>query len=155
MLKFAGDSRAGGSHPEKLRDIVGFCLKLVEGCEIVVFRRFFGKITAGVGIGKPAVLLLDTGADNSIVSPSVAGIAAKLDALKPEKTTGASGGYTKAKIDLRLETRHWIERPVLVMDLSEASKRLGTRIDGIVGQDILREFSAIRIDYRNSVVELQ
>jgi hypothetical protein len=48
-------------HPEKLRDTVGFCLKLVEGCEIIVFRRFFGKVTAGVGkevnhavkLGKP------------------------------------------------------------------------------------------------------
>ena len=36
-------------HPEKLRDTVGFCLKLVENCEIIVFRRFFGKVTAGVG----------------------------------------------------------------------------------------------------------
>lgn len=48
-------------HPEKLRDTVGFCLKLVEKCEIVVFRRFYGKVTAGVGkevnhalrLGKP------------------------------------------------------------------------------------------------------
>jgi hypothetical protein len=105
--------------------------------------------------GKPAVLLLDTGADNSIVSPDAAGIKAKLDALKAEKTTGASGDYTKAKIDLRLEFRHWIERPILVMDLSEASKRLGTRIDGFVGQDILREFSSVRIDYKAGFVEFE
>ena len=47
--------------PEKLRDTVGYCLKLVEGCQLVVFRRFFGKVTAGVGkevnhalkLGKP------------------------------------------------------------------------------------------------------
>ena len=51
--------------------------------------------------------------------------------------------------------RHWIERPILVMDLSAASKQLGTRIDGFVGQDILREFSSVRIDYRNELVELQ
>jgi hypothetical protein len=30
-----------------------------------------------------------------------------------------------------------IERPILVMDLSEARKQLGTRIDGFVGQYIL------------------
>lgn len=48
-------------HPEKLQDTVGFCLKLVEKCEVIVFRRFFGKVTAGVGkevnhalrLGKP------------------------------------------------------------------------------------------------------
>ncbi|HKW33300.1 MAG TPA: hypothetical protein VJN92_09870 [Candidatus Acidoferrum sp.] len=104
---------------------------------------------------KPAVRLLDTGADNSIVSPSVAGITAKLDPLKPEKTTGASGDYTKAKIDLRLEKRHWIDRPILVVDLSEASKRLGALLDGFVGKDILREFSACGIDYKAAVVEFE
>jgi hypothetical protein len=30
-------------HPDKLKDTVGFCLKLVENCQVVVFRRFFGK----------------------------------------------------------------------------------------------------------------
>ena len=49
----------------------------------------------------------------SIVSQAVAGVTAKLAALKPEKATGASGHDTKAKIDLRLEKRHWIERPFL------------------------------------------
>ena len=63
--------------------------------------------------------------------------------------------YTKAKIDPRLEKRHWIERPMLVMDLSDASKRLGTRIDGFVGQDILREFAAVRIDYKAGLVEFE
>ncbi|HKW34139.1 MAG TPA: hypothetical protein VJN92_14100 [Candidatus Acidoferrum sp.] len=45
--------------------------------------------------------------------------------------------------------------PILVMDLSEASKNLGTRIDGFVGQDILREFSAVRIDYKAGLVEFE
>ena len=36
-------------HPEKLQDTVGFCLRLVEKCEVIVFRKFFGKVTAGVG----------------------------------------------------------------------------------------------------------
>lgn len=57
--------------------------------------------------------------------------------------------------DLRLEKRHWIERPILVMDLSEASKQTGTRIDGFIGQDILREFSALRIDYKAGLVEFE
>lgn len=89
------------------------------------------------------------------MAADLAGINSKLGALKAEKTTGASGQYMTAKIDLRLEKRHWIERPILVMDLSAASKQLGTRIDGFVGQDILREFSSVRIDYRNELVELQ
>jgi hypothetical protein len=104
---------------------------------------------------KPAVLLLDTGADFTLISPEAAGVAAKLAALRATNTVGASGEYVKGRIDLRLAERHWIDRAVLIMDLSEASKRLGTRIDGFIGQDILREFSAVRIDYKAGLVEFE
>lgn len=36
-------------HPEKQLDTVGFCLKLVDNCDVVVFSRLLGQITAGVG----------------------------------------------------------------------------------------------------------
>ena len=41
------------------------------------------------------------------------------------------------------------------MDLSDASRRMGTQIDGFIGQDVLSEFSAVRIDYKAHTVELQ
>jgi hypothetical protein len=41
------------------------------------------------------------------------------------------------------------------MDLSEARERLGTRIDGFIGQDVLREFSSVQIDYKAGKVELE
>jgi len=105
---------------------------------------------------KPAVLLLDTGADFTLISPQASGLSTvKLRALTGTKTTGANGDYVKSRVDLRLAERHWIEREILVMDLSDASKRLGTRVDGFVGQDLLQEFSAVRIDFKNHVVELE
>ena len=61
----------------------------------------------------------------------------------------------KARVDLRLAERHWIDRDVLVMDLSDASKRMGTRVDGFIGQDVLREFASVRIDYRTKTIELE
>ena len=36
-------------HPEKLRDGVKFCLRIVEKCQVVVFSRLLDKVTAGVG----------------------------------------------------------------------------------------------------------
>lgn len=36
-------------HPEKLRDNVEFCLRLVAKCDIVVYSCLLGKVTAGVG----------------------------------------------------------------------------------------------------------
>ena len=105
---------------------------------------------------KPAALLLDTGANFTLISPEASGLSSvKLNKLTATKTIGANGEYVKSRVDLRLAERHWIERDVLVMDLSEASKRLGTRVDGFIGQDLLREFCSVRIDYKNHVLELE
>jgi hypothetical protein len=35
--------------PEKRRDTIGFCLRLIERCDVIVFSKLLGKITAGVG----------------------------------------------------------------------------------------------------------
>ena len=107
--------------------------------------------------GKPAVLLLDTGANNSIVSQQAAGLATvQLRALQANQgSTGSSGDAVPRTIDLRLADRAWPFRRVLVMDLTDTSKRLGTRIDGFVGQDVLREFSSVRINYKTRTIELE
>jgi hypothetical protein len=100
----------------------------------IPFRTVGGMILLDAVVdGKAASLLLDTGANNTIISPQAAGLVAKLDALKATKTTGAAGEYVKARVDLRLAERHWIDRAVLVMDL--------------------QEFSAVRIDFKQHTVE--
>lgn len=37
-------------HPEKLLDTIQFCLRLIDKCDVVVFSRILGKVTAGVGL---------------------------------------------------------------------------------------------------------
>jgi hypothetical protein len=37
------------NHPEKQKETVNFCLRLIEKCDIVVFSCLLEKITAGVG----------------------------------------------------------------------------------------------------------
>lgn len=52
---------------------------------------------------KPAVLLLDTGSDFTLISPQASGLStAKLRALTATKTVGAIGEYVKSRVDLRL-----------------------------------------------------
>jgi hypothetical protein len=36
-------------HPLKQADTMGFCLNLVEDCDIVVFARLLGRVASGVG----------------------------------------------------------------------------------------------------------
>ena len=60
-----------------------------------------------------------------------------------------------AEVKLSLEHRSWLNRRVCVMDLSDVSRRMGTRVDGFIGQDVLTEFSSVKIDYKNHTLELE
>ena len=122
----------------------------------IPFRTVNGMVLLDAVVnGKPASLLLDTGANNTIISPQAAGLATvQLRALQATQAgTGAEGDAVACEVDLRLAERHWLNRRVLVMDLSDARKRLGTHIDGFLGQDVLREVSSVRIEYKNHVLE--
>jgi len=44
-----GNPAAYSDNPEKRRDTMGFCLRLVAEADAVVFSRVLGKVTSGVG----------------------------------------------------------------------------------------------------------
>jgi aspartyl protease len=123
----------------------------------VPFRVVHGLILLDRQVnGKPATLLLDTGANNSVVDYRAAGLdALKLDALRSTGSTGAEGACTVWEVKLSLEHRSWFGRRVCMMNLADASKRIGVQIDGFIGTDVLSEFPAVRIDYKARVLELE
>ena len=41
------------------------------------------------------------------------------------------------------------------MNLGDLPERLGAPFDGLLGQDILRQFRSVRINYRAHVIELE
>jgi len=48
-----------------------------------------------------------------------------------------------------------IVTPVAVADLNPLSKALSIKLDGILGQDVLSQFSRVTIDYRNKQLILE
>lgn len=106
--------------------------------------------------GKPAVFLLDTGANNSVVDYRAAGFPnEKLEILRSTGSAGAEGACIVREVRLSLEHRSWLNRRVCVMDLTDVSRRMGTRVDGFIGMDVLTEFSVVRIDFKNRTIELE
>jgi predicted aspartyl protease len=106
--------------------------------------------------GKPARLILDTGAAQTILSPQLVGI----DPLEVKLSRflsagpGFRGEATWGTATLRLGKRVWYDRRVVVMNLEEVSRTYGFKVDGLVGQDILKEFETITIDYKKKEVHL-
>ena len=101
----------------------------------IPFHSVNGLILLDVKVnGKASVMLMDTGANVTLLrnAPSNA-------------------------VTVELEPSHAVT--VSALDLERIGVHLAKRdmasIDGLLGEDFLRYFASVRIDYRNSVVEFE
>jgi hypothetical protein len=110
----------------------------------------------GVVDGKPAVLLLDTGATRSLVDADRIGVRR---AALPRATTRTGPGIRSAgivrRVALELGGREWEERRMLAVDFGQFRDVYGAEVVGIIGQDMLMEFSAVEIDYRRGRITMR
>jgi aspartyl protease len=102
-------------------------------------------------------LVLDTGANNTIVSPKAYGnLQFRLRSIHNNDTgPGLRGDTVLLRANVSLANRTWNSQPVYVMNVDELTRRFGTPVDGLLGQDLLREFHSVRINYQAHVVELE
>ena len=106
---------------------------------------------------KRITFLLDTGSNHTIVSVKFYGNV--LLALRPAQHDRGSAGWmgesVRLPVELSLADHVWAGQCVTMMNLDELQKVLGIHFDGLLGQDILREFRSVRIDYSARVIELE
>lgn len=147
----------------KIRALLGILLAAALAAQAAVvdlpFERNAARdailLTAGVN-GKRVTLLLDTGANRTVLDKSAAGLTAfdlKMSRFR-QNGPGLGGEAVWATVGLRLGEKVWSQRRVVVMDLSEVSRVYGRRIDGILGQDILTEFDQVVIDFKAQRIRL-
>jgi hypothetical protein len=108
--------------------------------------------------GDPVTFLLDTGSTDTVVSTRTyraSHLALRSAQRKPEGH-GIHGEAISVQADLKLGEHRWPAQRVAIMNLDELSSILGVRhVDGLIGEDILRDFRSIRIDYHARVIELE
>jgi hypothetical protein len=107
--------------------------------------------------GKPVTFLLDTGATRTIVSAKVygnVGYSLRL-AQRAGQQPGFVGEAVTLPVNLQLDRHTWLARRVSIMNFNGLSDVLGADFDGLLGEDVLREFRSVHIDYRNHQIELE
>jgi hypothetical protein len=106
---------------------------------------------------KRITFLLDTGSNHTIVSVRFYGNV--LLALRPAQHDHGAAGWmgesVRLPVELSLADHIWAGQCVTMMNLDELQKALGIHFDGLLGQDILREFRSVRIDYSSHIIELE
>jgi predicted aspartyl protease len=98
--------------------------------------------------GSPAVLVLDTGAEHSLLDREFA----KRLGLHPIADANVQKPYSSGKneivrvTDLEIQSIHSSDLNVMTDDLTASSGALGVHIDGALGNDFLRKFT-VTLDY--------
>lgn len=102
--------------------------------------------------GRAANLILDTGAEATLLSPEIVGMSNTVGVgrfrsnLQMVKTISRNTSISLIKYGREFSL------PVVVVSLNDFSKKLGYRCDGILGQDFLRNFRALTIDYKSHTI---
>jgi len=104
--------------------------------------------------GRPATLLVDTGAAHTVISAGVVESAGVRAARFQGQGPGLSGEAIAADVKLRIASEVWPVRRVAVMNLQRVSQMYGREIGGLLGQDLLMEFERVTIDMKRRVLVL-
>jgi len=122
------------------------------------YSRAFGLMLIKVEVnGKPAVMVLDTGSNETIVSPRLVIVKqlSSKDAVAMAKGSGYSGAGVVATAFLTIGPLNPKNCEILVVDLSDLSKTLGQQVDGILGMSVLKEFEIVSVDLRHHKLVLK
>jgi len=107
--------------------------------------------------GKPATLIVDTGATQTVLDARLLGIS-RFD-LKASGFSRSGPGFRGEAVwseaRLKLGQRVWHEQRVVAMNLEEFTPRYGRVIHGLLGQDILRQFDRVTIDFKRRIISLE
>lgn len=114
------------------------------------------KLIAKVKIeGKERTLILDTGAVDLVLDPSVVGM--KPSDLKPNsRIWNPNGGlkFAERRVTAEFGGRKF-NVMAAILDCKPISDISGIKVDGIIGMVILQQFKKVSIDFENSRLELR
>jgi hypothetical protein len=101
--------------------------------------------------GNPAILILDTGSNHTIISSRFVDVATHRvkDTVTSEKGSGWSGRGVFTKASLKVGPVLWRDQRILAMDMKEMSKSFGQNIDGLLGIDFLDKFEIVVVDLKH------
>lgn len=118
----------------------------------------FGLVLVKVEVnGRPAILIVDTGSNQTVISSELADIPPSVwnNPVFSKKGSGFTGSGVYAKVTAGVGTITWRDHQVVTMNMRELSKSLGQKIDGILGMDFLSAFDLVVVDLKNHKLILQ
>jgi hypothetical protein len=114
--------------------------------------RMFGLVLIRVEVnGRPAVLIVDTASNHTIISSELADAPARnLDnVVATSRGSGFFGAGVFTRATLKVGPITWRDHKVVAMDMRALSKSLGQKADGLLGMDFFNKFELVVVDLKN------
>jgi len=114
--------------------------------------RIFELVLVRVEVnGRPAVLIVDTASNRTIISSELADMGPRTanNVVSTKKGSGLTGTGAFARVTLKLAHITWRDHQIVVMDMKDFSKSFGQKIDGMLGMDFFSEFELVVVDLKN------
>ena len=106
--------------------------------------------------GQPVMMILDTGASHSLFDVhlfGLDGVQLQIARMK-QRGLGLDTDVVWRMANFKIGDQAWNGQPVEIADLRELRRIYGRPVEGIVGQDVLRRFSSVQINYKGQCVML-
>ena len=104
--------------------------------------------------GHVARFIVDTGSSQTLVAQElVQAVVPARSIFRNDAGIEVSGRYFE--VDLDLGGKRWPKRVIGAIDMTRIREVFGKDIRGILGQDVLREFHVVTMDYRSSKLTLE
>jgi hypothetical protein len=119
----------------------------------IELTRPFGLVLVKVEVnGRPATVVVDTGSSHTILSTQLVQVRALAlgDGASPSKGSGWVGSAAWIKATVKVGDAVWRDHMFLTMDdLPDISDAVGQKVDGILGEDVLKDFAVVKIDFQH------
>jgi hypothetical protein len=125
--------------------------------QVIPVKLVNGMVFVPVNVnGSDVLLMLDTGATNTVISPA----AVHVPVFPGSQTTTVTEGHQEvavavAPLDVRVGKARFDSSVVVLTDLAAAQRTRYGKFDGLLGQSILSQFRYVCLDYQNKVIELE
>jgi len=125
--------------------------------QVIYVKVVEGMVFVPVKVnGSDVLLMLDTGATNTVVSPKAVHVPVNAASQMATVTEGHQQvNVAVARLDVKLGEARIDSAVVVLTDLSPAQAARYGKFDGLLGQNVLSQFKSVRIDYQNKVIELE